>query len=360
MADNQTITQELELAKKKGANLLMPTTSIHGLSEFMKPVVDSVYLSSKPDDGDVYPEKSAADTKFRITAQGLRKLAVAAGILWHPTACHRTDARNDRDYVSFQSVGGMKKSDGAVIFLKGEYDMDFEVLEEELKEIHRSKSKHWHKSDAEKQAYIDSSVRRDMLFKRKHKLKLCETGAATRVIRALLGLKSAYTKTELANPFIMVRIVFQPDLSDPETKRQVTAAAISAMTGVYGPVPPPRLPEPIDIPPEDYRTIPPDDPESETPEPAAEEAAPQAKKPTATTKKHESEAARLLTGIFADLPEAEQELELTEMSKEKGYDLAGLTLPLNEMDRHNRIRFFEHLSSLPKATKAVDDDDVPF
>lgn len=360
MNPNETVTKELELAKERGANLLMPTTSIHGLSEFMKPVVDSVFLSAKTDEGDVYPEKSAADTKFRITAQGLRKLAVAAGIIWHPTACHRTDDRHDRDYVSFQSVGGIKKTDGSVIFLKGEYDMDFEVVEDELKELHYNKSKNWHKTDAEKQAYIDSSVRRDMLFKRKHKIKLCETGAATRVIRALLGLKSAYTKVELSKPFVMIRIVFQPDLSDPETKRQVTAAAISAMTGIYGPATPPRLPEPIDIPPEDYHTIPPDDPEPETPEPATEEPDPQTKKTTAATMKHKAEAAQMLTGIFVDLPEAEQELELTEMAKEKGYNLAGLTVPLNEMDSHNRIRFFEHLNSLPKVTKDVDDNDIPF
>lgn len=324
---NNSISKELEIAKKQGANLLMPTTNIHGLSEFMTPVVESVYLSVKPEDGDVY----AADAKFRITAQGLRKLAVCAGIIWHPTACCRTDNRNDRDYVSYQSVGGIKKNDGSLVYWKGEYDLDFEVVAEELKELHYKKSKNWQKSDEEKQAYIESSVRRDMIFKRKHKIKLAETGAANRVIRAILGLKSAYTKAELAKPFTLIRIVFKPDYNDPEVKRQVTAAAISAMTGIYGSQLPPLAP-PIDIPPENFHEIPPDAEDS----PSSDD--------DQTTKEEEKPESPTGEEVFKDLSAKEQVETLTQMAELKGYKPKQ---PVNGLGKKERLSFFVALEQMP-------------
>lgn len=341
--EGNPISKELELAKKQGANLLMPTTSIHGLSEFMSPVVESVYLSVKPEGGDAYAEKSAADTKFRITAQGLRKLAVCAGIIWHPTACHRTDNRNDRDYVSYQSVGGIKKNDGSLVYWKGEYDLDFEVVEEELRELHYNKSKNWHKSDEEKQAYIESSVRRDMIFKRKHKIKLAETGAANRVIRAILGLKSAYTKAELAKPFTLIRIVFKPDYNDPEVKRQVTAAAISAMTGIYGNQSPPPAP-PIDIPPEDFHEVPPDD--GDPPPPDDGQTPEEEEVPESPTDEE----------IFKDLSAKEQVETLTQMAVKKGYEPKQ---PIKNLGLKDRLSFFAALEQMPDVEK-VKEKDVPY
>jgi hypothetical protein len=338
-------TKELELAKKQGANLLIPTTNIHGLSEFMTPVIDSVYLSQKQEDGDVYPEKSAADAKLRISAQGLRKLAVASGIMWHPRECKRTDNRQDKDYVSFQAVGSIKKNDGTMVAWKGEFDLDLQVVEEELRELYYQKSKSWHKSDAEKKAYIESSVRRDLLQKRKHKIKLAETGAMNRVIRAILGLKSAYSKAELAKPFVVVRIVFQPDLSDPETKRQVTTAAIQAMTGIYG-AQPATLPPPIDVPPEDYEIneVPPED---EDPPPPDEGQA-----------QEEGENGEAPTGeeVFESMSAGEQVETLTQMAKARDYKPKQPTKNLGPKDR---LSFFAALEKMPELEKAQGRD-IPY
>ena len=338
------INEEIVKAKEEGANLLLPSTKIQGLSEFHAPVVDSVYLSPDPQNGDVYPENSNNDSKLRISAQGLRKLAVCAGIVWRPTECKRTDNRQDRNYVSYQATGGIKKADGAMVFWKGEYDLDFEVVEAELRELHCNKSKNWRKSDEEKKAYVESSVRRDLIFKRKHKIKLAETGAANRVIRAILGLKSAYTKAELSKPFVMVRIVFQPDYSDPEVKRQVTTAAIQAMTGIYGtqsqsaPV--------VDIPPEDFHDI---SAEEDEPEPS----------PPASNDGETEKSGRLTKEDFATLPFDEQLLTLEEMAQEKGYTVP---VPIKDMDEHNRERLFDHLDALPVPAKSDADNsgDIPF
>jgi len=353
--DNQkdiSTSKELELAKKQGANLLTPTTSVHGLSEFMVPVVDSVYLSANPEDGDVYPEKQTTETKFRISIQGLRKLAVTAGIIWHSAACKRTDNRKDRNYVSYQCVGGLKKTDGSVFFLKAEYDLDFEIIEQELMEIHRQKSKNWHKSDQEKQAYVDSSVRRDVLFKRKHRLKLAESGAFARVVRAALSLKSAYKKSELAKPFVMVRYVFQPDLSDIETRRQVTAAAIQAMTGIYGGGQPQPLPPPIEVPSEDYEVhdVPPED---EDPPPPDEAPTPETEPEPGTGQ--QPEEAPTGEEVFESLSAKEQVETLALMAEAKGY---APKQPIKNLGPKDRLSFFAALDQMPDVEK--ESEDIPF
>jgi hypothetical protein len=53
------ISTALEKYKAAGANLLMPSTQIAGLSEFHKPIIETVKLSSDPSDGDVYAHDDA-------------------------------------------------------------------------------------------------------------------------------------------------------------------------------------------------------------------------------------------------------------------------------------------------------------
>lgn len=235
------LSTKLEVYKKQGANLLMPSTQIQGLSEFHAPVIETVTLSSKTDDGDVYPHNDDDDPgkqKFRLTKQALMKLSVCAGIIWSTEHTRRVDDGHDRNYVCYQAVGGLKKADGNPIFFKAQYDMDFEVIEEELRALYIQKTKgKWmkDKSEKEKADYVTYCVQRDMLQKRKHKLKLAEAGAMNRVVREILGLKNAYTAAELARPFVMCRVVFRPDYNDKDVKEKMLQAHIQAMTGIYGP-----------------------------------------------------------------------------------------------------------------------------
>lgn len=244
----EEFSKALEKYKKQNANVLLPSTRIEGLSDWHEPVIDQVSLSSDPEDGDVYVQQQGNRnnaTKYAITKQGLMKLSACAGIMWHPTECHRTDDRRDRNYVSFQAVGGVRKADGTPIFVKAEYDLDFDVIQDELEEQYRNKADGyekdpdkygwWHNmSDEAQEAYIQKCIRRDLLQKRKHKMKLAESGAMNRVVRSLLGLKSTYKKTELEKPFVMARIVIKPDFNDKDVRQAMITASIKSITGVYG------------------------------------------------------------------------------------------------------------------------------
>ena len=180
----ELISIEIDKARKAGMNMLLPSAHIESLSELHSPILDYVDLSPEVSDGDVYYHGESK--KLVLTKKGLMKLARAAGIVWHPVETRRSDNRADRNYVSYRALGGVRTADGAIAWIPGEYDLDLEVIEDELRDLYERKGKKSSKKGDELQGYVDYCVKRDLLYKRKHRVKLCETGAMTRVIRTLL------------------------------------------------------------------------------------------------------------------------------------------------------------------------------
>jgi len=347
-AKEQDISTELEKYKKEGCNLLMPSTHIAGLSEYHQPIIETVQLSIKPDDGDVYPHDGSDDgagKKWRPTKQALMKLSVCAGVIWSPTETKRTDNGASRDYISYKAVGGIKKADGQPVFFSAEYDMDFEVIEEEIRESHTKKVNAWKNKPADVQGKIEELTRRDVLQKRKHKLKLCEAGAMNRVLRMLLGLKQSYTTVELQKPFVMARIVFRPDFSDAAVRKQFVDASIKAMTGIYGPQALDqeiRNSKPIDITPITNDEEPPN---GETKPPNGET------KPPADETNHGSCEAK--QPDFFKLDKPAQNVILENMIKVTGYNIKGYyercgVTAVDQIVDKARTGLYEHLKSLPK------------
>jgi hypothetical protein len=349
------ISTALEKYKAAGANLLMPSTHIAGLSEFHQPIIETVQLSIDPNNGDVYQHDDAAagpNKKWRPTKQALMKLSVCAGVIWSPTESRRIDNGADRNYIAYKAVGGIKKADGQPVFFSAEYDLDFEVLAEELRTLYEGKAK-WLKkddgkraaTDKEKVEYVDYCVNRDLLQKRKNKLKLCEAGAMNRVLRMLLGLKQTYTTKELAQPFVMARIVFRPDFTDAAVKKQFIDASIKAMTGIYGTgaiAQDIKNAEPIDITPITKEEEQPDN-GNET-KPTAEESA---------------------IIDFENSDELGQCKAITNISLQKDYDLADYlkrakVKKLTDFTKEKRLDFFKHLLTLPDKGAETKTTETPY
>jgi len=258
-AEARSIVSQMEDYQKQGYNVLLPSQTIRQVSEMHEPVLEVVRLSVSG--GDAYGNDHWDVTKAKevcLTKQGLMKLAHCAGISWDWSQTRRIDTMLDRNYIAYQALGALQRSDGRWIPLKASYEIDLEVVEEELRILYEKKATALLKkrpqdggltSDEDAAKYIEYSVKRELLRKRKHKLRLAETGAMNAVIRALLATKSVYKKGELEKPFVVPRIIFKPDMADPDIRRALVVTGLKGIQSTFGITPPAAFSgEPIEVP----------------------------------------------------------------------------------------------------------------
>lgn len=252
------LEQKVAKYREQNYNVLLPSQSIQQFGHFHEPSVEVVQLDASQGSGDVYVQTWKKDGQgnytipkdFSLAKPALLKLATCAGIVWDMMNTKRVDDGHDRNYVCYQAVGSLQRSDGRWIPLKNMYEVDIEVIREELVDQYTKKCKDWNQTEEYKIDWIKESVRRDVLKKRKHKLRLAESGAMMAVIRSLLAIKSHYTKAELDKPFVVPRVVFNPDTEDPEIRKAILTEGKAAMRSAYGPDWEEQFPTstPIDVP----------------------------------------------------------------------------------------------------------------
>jgi len=223
MGAAEKIQQEIEQEQNDGAIIFLPSAIVP--ESFYRPVLEKIWLN----ENDIY----SAQGKFRVRYEGLLKLANAAGIEWSAPDSGRADNNSDKLYVAFRAVGLIRKADGKLYPTASSYDLDLELVKEELEELYQQKAKNMKKSDKEKEEYVRYCVARDWLHKRKHKVTLAESGAKARVIRSILGLQSQYSSAQdIGRPFVIVRFIL--DHQNPDIKQAMLSAARENMSAIYG------------------------------------------------------------------------------------------------------------------------------
>jgi hypothetical protein len=241
----EKLQTELEEYRKQGNyNVLVPTLTIQEISPFHKPVLEIVRINPDPKAGEVY-EIVQGSGDFSMRAVALQKIGYAAGLIWNVKGCGRTDDGSRSNIVTYRAEAAVRKEDGTYMPLNAEYMVDLDVIEEETRESYEKKSQALMKekkaknekwTDDDRKAYVERSVRRDMLQKRKFRLQLAQTGAMDRVIRKILGLKGTYKKEELSKPFVVPKIAFNPDVNDPKVREMLLRQGLDATTVLFGPV----------------------------------------------------------------------------------------------------------------------------
>ncbi|NOZ68511.1 MAG: hypothetical protein GXP46_04550, partial [Deferribacteres bacterium] len=88
-------------------------------------------------------------------------------------------------------------------------------------------------SEEKKRRRVEESTKNYILSQNKFKYEIALTGAQSRVVSKLLGLKSTYTLEELKRPFVIVAMVPDWDRNDPEIKRMVTARMLGFSEQLY-------------------------------------------------------------------------------------------------------------------------------
>jgi hypothetical protein len=216
MSEIKNVLDKLRWHRDQGHNVLTADIAFENANGLYSPVIETVTLSPNPDDKDAY----RSGKMMRIHTHGLEKLAVAANIVWDPTQTGPIQIVSGQK-CTFRAVGGLMKADGHIEYTATYFEMDLDVIKDDLEAKYKGEDK-W-KAD------------RDWRQKRQHMVPIAESMARARLIRKLLGVRQEYTTAQLSKPFVLARWRMKLDMTDPETKRIVTQAMVGAMLGIYGP-----------------------------------------------------------------------------------------------------------------------------
>ena len=337
-----------EYRKKNQYNVLVPTQTLQEISPFHKPVLEIVRIN--PDSkagGEVY-EVVFGSGNFSLRAVALNKIAFAAGIIWNAKNSGRTDDGNDPDIISYRAEAAVRKEDGTYMIRNAEYMLDLKVLGEEIRDSYEQKSQSLMKekkqknekwTEEERKGYVEKSVKRDMLQKRKFRLQLASTGAMDRVIRLILGLKGTYRREELEKPFVVPKIAFSPDVSDPKVRDLLLRQGLDATNVLFGP---PSDRSMIDYQPEHVIDVTPNGVEDEKDPEKAPEKSPE-KAPEPVQEKP-----------FEEMDAKGQAEHLKKLMGKKGYDESKLKKAVDSFTDAERVKFHDRLKGMPDA------EELPF
>jgi len=185
-----------------------------------------------------------------------------------------------------------------------------------------------------------------MIQFRKHRVARAQSGAMTRAIRSAFAIRSNYTKEALSRPFVLAKVVFTPDYSNPEVVRFLLAEATGTLRELYGSAAqstgqlPPALPAVIDEPdePETAGAAEPiKDAETEPPGDGGETGKPEQLPPPDPDEVRFQEAQG----------DAKKEQEaLIRLIARKAYKTDKLLKPLDQFSKEQRAGFLRHLLTM--------------
>lgn len=254
--------QAIDRAK---VNLMLPTESFGEiLGEYDKVVIEIVTINSDEKAGEVFP----IGGKKALSKIPLQKIGNALGVVWDPVTTTILESTSRKSRA--KATGAIKKPNGEYIVISEEKTVDLDVFEEELylskaEDADKGAIVDWKesasgkkypvrcawKSEQEKEAWIKREVQKAMIQYKKFKDERAMTGAKTRVIRALIAIKSAYTDEELSKPFAFPKIMLDTNklLSNPEARQAALERMTGSVNAIFGVKNEPRnvTPEPAQI-----------------------------------------------------------------------------------------------------------------
>jgi hypothetical protein len=225
------ITQALEEASQQ-YHLVSPATSVGHMPEGCGVALSTVLIDPEPKNGDVYPIKGTGKLGLHKTA--LDKIAAAAGISWDSAQSRRLDDGSHPHYCAYRAVGSYRSFDGTEVQIIGTKQLDLRDG-----------------SDQAKAAGEGLAVQRQFI------LEHAESKAQLRAVRSI-GVRTGYSREELAKPFVVARLMWTGESADPELRRAFAMKQADAMLGgaraLFGhgatPLPSgPALPAPMPPPP---------------------------------------------------------------------------------------------------------------
>ena len=243
-------------------NILSPVLRLDTAAPYLRFRVVEVRLDPDVNRGDCYAAPGTKWVRGRGGAvpalvapskPGLLKIASAAGLIIDsrnshritPDACERCiemaqatqqaarcgDCPSRFD-TAYQYIGAVRTDTGWRI-VKASYEWNLDAQRRKL--VREGKKKLAKAQEEGKPFDVEEHVedRLDQIIAERY--GLAETKALLRLVRAICHLRQAYTREEMARPFVVVRTELAPDYADPETRRALAAKAISSGAEIFGP-----------------------------------------------------------------------------------------------------------------------------
>jgi hypothetical protein len=240
--DAVTVAEALEKAQTVG-HLVSPATSCGSLPEGTSVALSAVLVDVARE---TYGIAGGGD-KVGLGKVALDRIALAAGVSWDPQQSRRTDDGRDPHYVSYVAVGHYRQFDGSTCTIIGEKELDMREKSpavEALRAKYREKLAVWEQDG--KQGYPPRSPDLQIAEVRTHLLSHAASKAKLRAIRGL-GIRTSYSKAELAKPFVIAKLTFSGESEDPELRRAFALmrarSFLGAHAALYGRAPSaPQLP----------------------------------------------------------------------------------------------------------------------
>lgn len=232
---NQLIKSYQEM-RNKGYNMISPSaTFLQNIPDHMQIAHDIIVVNTTAAAKEVYNTGTNNSLAYALSKTAILKIASAAGIQIDPSLTKRLDDRKDKRYCAYQAAVVYTKPDGSRVGFKAEKTYDLDIIEEKItaaKEDQRDGQ--YSKPYMREAGWVEKQTKKEMLQIREHMTSLCETKALLRAIRGVLALKTSYTAEELAQPFVVTRVTFKLDYSDPATKARILDAALGSTNSLYG------------------------------------------------------------------------------------------------------------------------------
>jgi len=249
----EQLNRELDDMKKRGFTVVGNVQHLSRIPPLHVPTLEIVDVDPSPKNGDVYEQKGG---KLSMTAQCIRKFSNALNIIWRGGEVLTGSTDN---CIRFRAKASRKGVDGSWQHVEKDKEIDLDAVRDEIQLKNEGRAsyytsgkcprdkmpKDWRcQTDSDINDWIEHQTKVELIEKRKHKLANAQTGAQTRCVREIGQLKNTYTADELQTPFVVLKLIFQPDPNHPIDRNFMLQNSVGAVASLYPPAPevvPPSL-----------------------------------------------------------------------------------------------------------------------
>lgn len=223
IVDAQAYNAKVHEWREQGFNVLTPAVALSTIPRDHRVVVNRVAIDPNPLAGEVYQNPLfCKNGEVALSKVGLEKVAQCAGI--SITSSRRTDSQTVPYIWSYEVRGHWTGFDGAKIDRIANKTLDLRDGSADIK------------------GFTANQIEQA----RRHGEAVCESKAINRLYR-MYGLRQKYTQRELLErPFIVLKLRWEPDESNPVVAAIVTQMRMGATALMY-PHSMPALPSGFDL-----------------------------------------------------------------------------------------------------------------